>query len=30
MARVQKHIDKFTATELEVVAASRSGAPVSP
>ena len=29
MARVQKHIDKFAPTELEVVARCTSGAPLS-
>jgi len=29
MSRVQKHIDKFAPTELEVVARCRSGAAVT-
>jgi heme-degrading monooxygenase HmoA len=30
MSRVQKHVDKFSPTELEVVASCKSGAAVSP
>jgi heme-degrading monooxygenase HmoA len=30
MSRVQKHIDKFSPTELEVVASCTSGVAVSP